>query len=306
MEKLKEEMKQEFQMSNLGLIHYFLGVEVQQQLDGISISQTKCVVDLLKLFRMMSCMVVATPIALGEKLTKDDPSPHVDPTLYRSLVGSLMYLTTMRPDIMYVVSLISQFMQVPHESHWRGAKIILRYVSGVHNFGIHYSPNYKFELVGYTDSDWASSMEDQKSTSSYVFSLDSRVVSWSSKKHATVTLSSIEAEYIAAAAASCQAIWIQRILEYMHLVQEHPITIFCANSSAIAMTKNPLFHARSKYIEICHHFIRDLVQNGTMELQFFPTSKKVVDIFTKALTTSSFTTLKTQLSLIPIVHARGD
>ncbi|KAH9291602.1 hypothetical protein KI387_043209 [Taxus chinensis] len=218
MEKFQAEMKQEFEMSDLGLMHYFLGVEVQQQSEGISISQTKYVADLLKRFRMMSCTAVATPVALGEKLTKEDASSKVDATLYRSLVGSLMYLTTTRPDIMYVVSLISRFMQDPHESHWRAAKRILRYVSGTHNFGIHYSPTHKFELCGYTDSDWAGSVDDRKSTSGYIFSLGSGVVSWSSKKQATIALSSAEAEYIAAAAASCQAIWIRRILEDLQLV----------------------------------------------------------------------------------------
>lgn len=127
---------------------------MQQQLNGISISQTKYVVDLLKQFRMMSCTGVATPVVLGEKLTKDDPSPPVDPTLYKRLVGSLVNLTITRPDIMYVVGLISQFMQVPHEPHWRVSKRILQYVNGTHNFGIHYFHNYKFELAGYMDSDW--------------------------------------------------------------------------------------------------------------------------------------------------------
>ncbi|XP_057843124.1 secreted RxLR effector protein 161-like [Cryptomeria japonica] len=131
---------------------------------------------------MVACKAFATPVALGEKLPKEDASPKVDATRYRSLVGSLMYLTTMRPDIMYDVSVVSRFMQDPHESHWLAAKRILRYVSGTHNFDIQYSPTDKFELVGYTDSDWAGSVDDRKSTSGYVFFLGSRVVSRSSKK----------------------------------------------------------------------------------------------------------------------------
>ncbi|XP_059068180.1 secreted RxLR effector protein 161-like [Cryptomeria japonica] len=202
-------MKQEFEMSDLGLMHYFLGVEVQQQSEDISISQTKYVVDLLKQFRMMPCTTVATLVALGEKLTKADASSNVDTTKYKSLVGSLMYLTTTRPDIIYVVSLISRFMRDLHESHWRAVKRILRYVSGTHNFGIHYSPTDKFELVGYTNFDWAGLVDDKKSTFGWVFSLGSGAVSWSSKKQATMALSSIETEYIAAAAASCQDICIQ-------------------------------------------------------------------------------------------------
>ncbi|XP_057845958.1 secreted RxLR effector protein 161-like [Cryptomeria japonica] len=131
---------------------------------------------------MVACKAFATPIAFGEKLTKEDASPKVDATRYRSLVGSLMYLTTSRSDIMYDVSLVSQFMQDPHKSHWRAAKRILRYVTGTQNFGIRYSPTDKFELVGYTDSVWAGLVDDRKSTSGYVFSFRFGVVSWSSKK----------------------------------------------------------------------------------------------------------------------------
>ncbi|XP_057844975.2 secreted RxLR effector protein 161-like [Cryptomeria japonica] len=201
MEKFQAEMKQKF-MSNLRLMHYFLGVEVQQTSVGIFIFQTKYVVDLLKKFGMEACKALATRIALGEKLTKEDASPKVDATRYRSLVGSLMYLTTSRPDIMYVVSLISRFMQDPHESHWRAAKRIMRYVSGTQHFGIQYSPTEKFELVGYIDSDWASLVDDRKSTSSYVFSFGSGVVSWSSKKQATMAFSSAGVECMAASSAS--------------------------------------------------------------------------------------------------------
>lgn len=104
---------------------------------------------------MVACKALATPIAIGEKLTKEDANPRHDATRYRSLIGSLMYLTTTRPDIMYVMSLISRFMQDPHESHWQAAKRIMRYVSGTQNFRILYSPTDKFELDGYTNSDWA-------------------------------------------------------------------------------------------------------------------------------------------------------
>ncbi|XP_057829631.2 secreted RxLR effector protein 161-like [Cryptomeria japonica] len=155
---------------------------------------------------MVACKAFATPISLGEKLTKEDASPKVVATRYRSLVGSLMYLTTTRPDIMYDVSLISRFMQNAHESQWQVTKRILRYVSGTQNFGIQYSPIDKFELVGYSDSDWVGSVVDMKSTSSYVISFGSGVVSSSSKKQATMALSSAEAKYMAASSTSSQAV----------------------------------------------------------------------------------------------------
>ncbi|XP_059072159.1 uncharacterized mitochondrial protein AtMg00810-like [Cryptomeria japonica] len=157
MEKFQAEMKQEFEMSDLGLMQYFLCVEVQQTSKGIFISQSNYIADLLKKFNMVACKAFATPIALGEKQTKEDASP-----------------------------------KDPNESHWQAGKRILRYVSGTLKFGIQYSPTDKFELVGYTDSDWAGSMDDRKSISGYVFSFGSGVASWSSKKPAIVGLSSTE------------------------------------------------------------------------------------------------------------------
>ena len=152
---------------------------------------------------------------MGLKLSKNDNNKDFDPSLYKSIVGSLMYLTATRPDIMHAVSLISRFMDRPKEARWKAAKRILRYVKGAKRYGILYTISENYKLIGYTDSDWAGSVDDRKSTSGYVFHMGSEVISWNSKKQPIVALSTAEAEYVAATAAACQSIWMRRMLRIL-------------------------------------------------------------------------------------------
>ncbi|KAK4401281.1 Retrovirus-related Pol polyprotein from transposon RE1 [Sesamum angolense] len=256
----KEDMMKTFEMSDLGLMHFFLGIEINQEKEGIFICQRKYTETLLKKFKMESCKTVTTPLVTGEKYQKEDGSQKVDGSMYRSLIGSLLYLTATRPDIMFATSLLSRFMQSPSQVHYAAAKRILRYLRGTKDFGIWYKSTNDAKLLGYTDSDWAGSVDDMKSTSGYTFSLGSGIFSWASKKQATVAQSSAEAEYIAAAATSNQAIWLRRILEDIGDKQEEPTTIYCDNKSAIAITKNPVQHSRTKHINIKYHSARSNYQ----------------------------------------------
>jgi len=196
-------------MTDLGLMQYFLGIEMDQSDDGIFICRTNYANEVLKRFRMLNCKPAATSMSTGIKIRKYDEGSYVDPTLYKRLVGSLMYLKSMRPNIMLVVSLISRFMETPKSTHWQAGKRILRYITGTIDFGIRYTSRLNFELIGYTDSDFAGSIDDRKSTSGYVFSLGSGA--WASKKQPIVTLYSTEVEYIATAVVSCKAMWMRRI-----------------------------------------------------------------------------------------------
>ncbi|KAL0357030.1 UNVERIFIED_CONTAM: Retrovirus-related Pol polyprotein from transposon TNT 1-94 [Sesamum calycinum] len=191
----KEDMMKTFEMSDLGLMHFFLGIEINQEKEGIFICQRKYTETLLKKFKMESCKTVTTPLVTGEKFHKEDGSQKVDGSMYRSLIGSLLYLTATRPDIMFAACLLSRFMQSPSQVHYAAAKRILRYLRA-------------------------------------------------------------EAEYIAAAATSNQAIWLRRILEDIGEKQEEPTTIYCDNKSAIAITKNPVQHSRTKHIDIKYHSLR--------------------------------------------------
>ncbi|KAL0319934.1 UNVERIFIED_CONTAM: Retrovirus-related Pol polyprotein from transposon TNT 1-94 [Sesamum radiatum] len=293
----KEDMMKTFEMSDLGLMHFFLGIEINQEKEGIFICQKKYTETLLKKFKMESCKTVTTPLVTGEKYKKEDGSEKVDGSIYRSLIGSLLYLTATRPDIMFATSLLSRFMQSPSQVHYGAAKRILRYLQGTKDFGIWYKSTNDAKLVGYTDSDWAGSADDMKSTSGYTFSLGSGIFSWASKKQATVAQSSAEAEYIAAAAASNQATWLRRILEDMGEKQEEPTTIYCDKKSAIAITKNPVQHNRTKHIDIKYHALREATTRGEIELKYCSTEEQLADMFTKALPRDKFEELRTKIGV---------
>ncbi|KAL8104868.1 hypothetical protein AgCh_028873 [Apium graveolens] len=299
-EEFKNNMMQEFEMTDLGLLHYFLGIEVKQDENGIFISQEKYARDLMKKFRMEDAKPSSTPVEVGLKLSMNDDSKFVDPTLYRSLVGSLMYLTATRPDITYGVSLISRFMEQPKKTHWEAGKRILRYVRGTLGDGIYYQKGNDTKVIGYCDSDWAGSIDDSKSTSGNVFFTGSSAITWMSKKQQVVALSTAEAEYISLSLASCQALWITWVLEDLkHATKESPI-IYCDNKSAIALTENPVFHGKSKHIRIKYHFIRDLVKKGEVVVEHCKTQDQIGDIFTKPLRPDIFKKLKKKLGMCKV------
>ncbi|XP_060174266.1 secreted RxLR effector protein 161-like [Lycium barbarum] len=200
-------------MSDLGKMHYFLGLEVTQSAVGIFICQKKYVGENLERFQMENCNFVSTPVEYGLKLTNDPQGRRVDSRYIKQIVGSLMYLSATRPDIMYAVNLISRYMEDPKEIHLLVAKRILRYLKGTMEFGLFYKMGDKSSLIGFTDSDFAGDPDDRKSTSGFVFMVGSAAILWSSKKQPIVTLSTTEAEYVAANSCACQAIWLRRILE---------------------------------------------------------------------------------------------
>ena len=201
--EFKSFMKHEFDMTNLGKIRYFLGLEVLQRSDGIFISQKKNALEVLKRFGMDKSNYVCNPIVPGCKLVKDESGIKVDKTNYKQIVGSLMYLTTTRPDMMFVVSLIDRYMENPTELHLQAAKKVLRYLKGTTRFGIFYRKGGDDEFVAYTDSDYTGDLDERKSTSCYVFLLSSGEISWSYKKQSIVSLSSTEAKFIVAASCEC-------------------------------------------------------------------------------------------------------
>jgi len=172
----KSTMKKKFEMTNLELMNYFLGIEVTQNDKGIFICQSKYARDVLKRFRMINCSPVSTPMVVSTQLSRDQNEMDFDSIIFRKLVESLMYLTATRPDIMYGVSLISRFMDTPKNSHWQAGKRLLRYIAGTMNHGILYSTSNNIQLVGYTDNDFAGSIDDRKSTSGYAFHLGTGVV----------------------------------------------------------------------------------------------------------------------------------
>ncbi|KAD0618050.1 hypothetical protein E3N88_43977 [Mikania micrantha] len=230
-----------------------------------------------------------TPMNSNEKFMCEDGADKIDPSRYRSMVGGLMYLTHSRPDIAFAVNVLTRFMQTPSKDHFGAAKRVLRYVSGTIDYGLWYTPQNGICLEGYSDSDWAGSIDDRKSVSAYGFNIGSGAISWCVKKQNSVALSSTEAEYISATAATCQAVWLRRILEDLGFKQMEATTIWCDSRSAIHLSKNPALHGRSKHIELKHHFIRDMVAQKQVELKFCNTEDQTADVLTKALCREKFT-----------------
>ena len=189
-------------------------------------------------------------------------------------------------------------MSCPYESHWLTAKRILRYLKGTTEMGIFYKKGGgSTDVVAYSDSDFAGDLDDQRSTSGYVFFFGSGAVSWASKKQPIVALSTTEAEYIAAAFCACQCVWIKRVLEKLDPKEQKSTLILCDNNSTIQLSKNPFFHEKSKHIDIRFHFLRDLVKDGGVKLSYCKSEVQIADIMTKPLKLDQFERLRCMLGM---------
>ena len=275
--------KAEFDMKDLGKLMYFLSIEVIQTADGIWLLQQKYVLDMLEKFGMTGCKPIATPIEQNAKLRSDFGEVLEDATLYRKVVGSLIYATLTRPNMCHDVGVLSQFMQVPRKPHMDAVRRVLQYAKGTLNYGLFYAYGSDVEVCGYTDADWTGSTYDRRSTSGYVFSLGSGAVSWSSKKQPTVALSSTEAEYRGRAMAACEIAWLRKLLQSLGCKVEKPVTLYCDNMSSIQLANNPVFHARTKHIEVHYHYVQEKVLAHEIDLVYVSTHEQVADIFTQSL-----------------------
>jgi hypothetical protein len=262
------------------------------------VSQEAYAKEILKRSKMNESNSVATPMELGTKLSKFEGGERVDASKYRSLVGSLRYLTCTRPDISYSVGVVSRFMEEPKHAHWKAMKRILRCIKGTVSLGLFYSESSEFKLKGYSDSDWCGDVDDRKSTSGFVFYLGDTAFTWVSKKQPIVTLSTCEAEYVAASWCVCHAIWLRNLLCELGLPQSDATKIRVDNKSAIELAKNPVHHERSKHIDVRFHFIREHVKKGDVQMDHVATRDQAADIFTKALPTELFNHGKTLLGMM--------
>jgi hypothetical protein len=269
----KKKLIAKFEMKDLGLIHYFLGLEVWHSLEKIFLNQGKYAIEILKRFDMLECKSMNTPMETKLKLLVDTSSELVDATLYRQIIGSLMYLTKTGPDICFVVNTLSQYLVEPRHVHLVVAKHVMRYLKGTLDFGLCYNGDHDFILIGYTDSYWARSVSDRKSTSGCCFSLGSAMTSWKSRKQFSISLSIEEAEYIVACSASCESIWLRKLLTSLFDLEMEATMILCDNHIFIKMTENLVFHDKSNHIDIWYHYICDIVQRGAIKLQYIGTDE---------------------------------
>jgi hypothetical protein len=281
--EFKAEMKKVFDMSDLGRLSYYLGIEVEQNASGITITQGSYVKKILNLTGMSSCNSASWPMDPKLHLTKDEQGVNVNPTEYRRVIGSLRYLIHTRPDICFSVGMASRYMQSPKESHYSAVKQILRYLKGTTHFGLKYSSGGDGKLVGYCDSSYGSDPEDRRGTTGLVFYYSGNIITWMSQKQQTVALSSCEAEFMAGAAAACQALWLRSLVAELTDEEEQKVGLFVDNQSAIALMKNPVHHARSKHIDTKYHFIRECVENDQIEVFHISGDRQKADTLTKAL-----------------------
>lgn len=294
----KEEMKRTFQMSDLGCLSYYLGIEVSQKPGRITLSQAAYSTKLLEKAGLMDCNSTQFPMEPRLKLSKNSSAPPVDASFYRSIVGSLRYLVHTRPDISFAVGYVSRFMEKPTTEHLCAIKHILRYIAGTVHHGLSYTKGQgNLQLRGYSDADMAGDVDDRKSTTGALFCLEEAPVSWQSQKQQVVALSSCEAKYIAATEAACQGIWLGRLLGRFYGKEAGIATIFIDNQSTIQRCKHPVFHGRRKHIETRFHFIRKCVEGGKAIVRKIHTDEQLADMMTKPLGKVRFLDLRSKISI---------
>jgi len=253
--------------------------------------------EVLKKAGMESCKPLATPIS--STVVSGDDSLLDDPTSYRRLVGSLMYMLVTRPDLSFAVNRLCQFMHSPTEQHLCALKRVLRYVKGSLDLGLRLSASLTPVVHAFSDSDWAGCQIDRRSTAGFAIFLGSSLVSWVSRKQRTIARSSTEAEYKALADVAAEVVWVQSLLRELGLSLTSTPVLWCDNLGATYLCANPVFHARTKHVEIDYHFVRERVASGDLKVNFLSTKDQVADIFTKPLAGSRFAELRVKLGVVP-------
>ncbi|GJY92015.1 retrovirus-related pol polyprotein from transposon TNT 1-94 [Tanacetum coccineum] len=286
-DRFSNEMSSKFQMSMMGQISFFLGLQISQNPRGIFINQSKYANEILKKFDLHKSDPVDTPMVERTKLDEDLSGIPVDQTQYRSMIGSLMYLTASRPDLVFAVCMCARYQSKPTKKHLEAVKRVFRYLQGSINMGLWYPKDTAMALTAYADADHAGCQDTRRSTSGSAQFLGDKLVSWSSKKQTSMSISSTEAEYIAMSGCCAQILWMRSQLSDYGFAYNH-IPLYCDNKSAIALCCNNVQHSRSKHIDIRHHFIREQVEKGVVELYFVRTEYQLADIFTKALPRERF------------------
>lgn len=268
-------------------------------------SQQKYVQTILKRFKMSDCKPVSTPLNCSIKLSlnmspkTEEEKAEVQNLPYQNLVGSLMYLaTSTRPDIAHAVSVLSQYNTNYGKQHWIAGKRVLRYLKGTENYALKFKRANE-SLVGYADADWGSNVDDRRSYTGYAFKLANAVISWDSRKQRTVAMSSTEAEYMSLSDCTKEAIHIRRFLAEI-FGEQQTTTIFNDNQGAGMLSKNPIFHNRTKHMDVRHHFVRQNVIENVIEVKYLPTEEMPADVLTKCLAKPNHEKCINKLGLVNI------
>jgi hypothetical protein len=304
----KEEMAAAFRMSDLGLLHYYLSIEVKQSVSGISLSQCAYVIKILERSDITGCNPCHVPMEICLKLSKQSTQPLVDAIAYLSIVGSLRYLVNTRTDLVFAVGYVSHFLEELREDHLVPMKKILCYVAGTCNWGLWFGRKKENQalLTGFSDADFARDVDARKSTTGVIFFLVNNPITWQTMKQKVVTQCSCESEYIAAANVMCQTLWLAQVLAEVQCSASSTPLLRVYNKSVIALIKNPVLHRQSKHIEVKYHLVRESAENGRIKVEFIMSEEQLGGILTKLLGRVKFLEFRTKIGLIDVdVHNKG-
>jgi transposase InsO family protein len=309
LDRFKKQLNSEFECSDSGPASYFLGFNIIRDRKNctLSISQQHYFEALLEKFNMLDCNPTQSPLPTTFK-----PVPATDTEFdearslpYAQLVGAILYASTVsRPDLSHAASVLSRYISKWSKNHFSAAKHLLRYIKGTTDYALTFKAVK--QTVGYCDADWGGDLDTRRSTTGYLFKIFGGVVSWRSRRQPTVALSTTEAEYMASADAARQAIWLRQLLEDLQLgLGQDPFPIYNDNAGTVALSKNPVYHERSKHIGLRHHYLRERVEDGTISLLHIPSVNNIADLFTKPLPRDQFNKLRNLLGVIPLPDRVG-
>jgi len=310
-EDTKQALQKDFKMKDLGELKYFLGIEFSISADGILMHQMKYALELITEVGMTAAKPAGTPIDVNVKLTSiqydeqvklrdNSEDPLADQTMYQKLIGKLLYLNMTRPDISFSTQTLSQFLQQPKKSHMDAALRVVRYLKKEPGQGLLLASSSDELVIAFCDADWASCPLTRRSVTGYMVKIGKSLVSWKAKKQTTVSKSSAEAEYRSLASAVSELVWLLGMLKEVGADIKLPVQVYSDSKAAIQIAANPVYHERTKHIEIDCHFIRERLQQGLIKIDYLPTQEQPADILTKGLSRIQHEHLVSKLGVLNI------